>query len=368
MKKFLMLIFSTMLSASLFGQIPGSWLSDSAQITKADSGKLFFQFENENFLRNLEYFGKFKEGYTLLGYQAIPSLSYYPTANSKITAGLFAMKYHGQNHYNELKPVFSFEYQFSPYFKGVIGSLHSTVNHKVIDPLLADEKYYTHRIEDGLQFTLNHPRLFADVWINWENVVFKNDTAQEEFTLGVSTEIKLLPPNKDFHLNIPINLIFTHHGGQVNNSPKPLETIKNSAIGIEMNYQDRIGFTAYWVDYQNQSGKKITPFANGNGFYGYFWVKAKSISVQTGYWQGHNYFSRQGEELFFNVSSVDGSTKSNRQLYFSKIYVQKTIRKNIRLMAGADIFIDPKDGQFDYAYTFQVNFNLRTNILKNINK
>ena len=91
----LILVFvssTTIITAQEF--FPKSFIEPTA-INEKQVGELYFNIRNTNFVRNNEFFNNIVEGYTLIGYFVDPTISYTPSKNTKIEAGVHLLKYSG---------------------------------------------------------------------------------------------------------------------------------------------------------------------------------------------------------------------------------------------------------------------------------
>ena len=138
------------------------------QINPLDTNKLFLEINNNNFIKNNEYFGDIVEGYTLLGFNITPKFVYYPSSRIKLTTGGNFLSYYGRENEVNASLLLSFQYKLLNKLDFVLGNIYGTVNHKLIDPLFDFERFLTHNTENGVQFIWNSDKIFADLWLDWE--------------------------------------------------------------------------------------------------------------------------------------------------------------------------------------------------------
>ena len=81
----------------------------------------------------------------------------------------------------------------------VLGDIYGGANHNLIEPLYNPELNLTADPEAGLQLLYDSRRFDLDVWVNWESFIFREDTHQEAFTVGLSGRYKLNDPDARFH-------------------------------------------------------------------------------------------------------------------------------------------------------------------------
>ncbi|GAF03868.1 hypothetical protein [Saccharicrinis fermentans] len=119
------------------------------------TGNLYFRLENNNFVKNNEYFGEYTEGYTLPGYSIQPSLMYYAGNKVRIKIGSHLVKYSGTNNFTEVVPVVSAHVKIGKNWDMVLGSIKGHVHHKLIEPLFSSDWQYFVSTETGAQFYHN---------------------------------------------------------------------------------------------------------------------------------------------------------------------------------------------------------------------
>ena len=328
-----------------------------------NNSKLLFGIENTNFVKNNEYFNKFYDGYTLLGYSLKPKLIYFPSANTKIEAGAYILKYSGVEEFSKVLPVFTFQYRIGPHLDFVLGSLYGTINHKLIEPLFQFEKYYESNEESGLQFLYHNRYLESDLWVNWERFIFPSSPYKEEFATGFSNTIKLTDEKSKWVVNIPVQAIIAHRGGQIDTASVKLETLMNSAIGLNLGRKFEKGFIKYiglenhYLTYNDLHGNAPL-LDNGYAIYSNLKLSSKKYHLELGYFQGHNFVAPRGEPLFQSVSQKDTAyVKTNRQLITGKLGFDHEISKGIKLGVRFESYYDVEVGNLDYSYSVNIVFN-----------
>ncbi len=337
------------------------------QQTKLDStleNSLLFRIENSNFLKNNEYFGDFIQGYTLIGYFVNPRLVYYPAKNAKIEIGAHLLKYSGIDEFTKVIPTLRFHFKASKSTDIVIGTLYGSANHKTIEPLFRHENFYTENIENGLQFLFDTKVYKGDIWINWQQFIFKGDDKQEIFTMGLSNKIFLNGRNKKHSLSVPFQMIFVHKGGQINDTKEKLITINNSAVGLNYSYNfngkffKSTTFESYLAGFNDMSTENQFPYIQGYGIYSAASVKASYFNLRVAHWYGDSYMSGRGHPIFSSVSTIwNDYTEKERALINTRCMFEKSILKGMNVGAGFEVFSDLYNYTGDYWYLFYINFN-----------
>lgn len=255
--------------------------TDNAGVLAVDADALAF-------FKNNEFEGEQVAGYTLPGFWLQPRLSYQPLSNVRLEAGFHAAVYDGADKY----PCFAYhdiarwkgdQYQRGahvlPFLRAqaqlgsvtfVLGNIYGGANHGVVEPLMNAEVNLTQDPEMGFQILVDRPRYHLDAWINWQSFIFRADTHQEAFTVGISQRIALNAPQSPLSFYIPIDLLFQHRGGEIDSTDTGVQTIDNAALGLGMRWNAGgnffNGFTAEaLVLYSWQQVGNLWPFDKGLG-------------------------------------------------------------------------------------------------------
>ena len=332
-------------------------------IMESDSNRLFFRFDNLNFIKNNEYFSDYARGYTTLGFILTPLLDYHPGPHSKISAGAHMLKYSGRSTFHKTAPVFSFQYAFTPHLDLIVGSLSNPLNHRLPEPIFDFERYFLEQNETGLQLIYQQKKIYADFWIAWEQFVLENEPFQEKFNIGLTTEIELLKKER-LSLGLPANFLFRHQGGQINDSDDPLVSIFNGAWGLDFKVQfpakpriKNISIKSQFFKYEDLSVTREQAYKDGHAFYTMFQVAFKRSTIMTGYWDAHEFIAPIGHPLYQSVSSskpyIEGR---DRHLWNTKLIFHQPLSKDIRIGLRTELFYDLDVGKFDYAYAFFLSF------------
>jgi hypothetical protein len=354
------IIYSQKINAQYY---PESFYQES-KLDSAQENSLLFRIENSNFLKNNEYFGDFIQGYTLIGYFINPKFVYYPAANAKIEVGAHLLKYSGIDEFSKVIPTLRFHFKASKSTDIVIGTLYGSANHETIEPLFRHEYFYTENIENGLQFLFDTKIYKGDIWINWQQFIFKGDDKQEIFTLGLSNKIFLNGRDKKHSLSVPFQMIFVHQGGQINQTEKKLITLNNSAVGLNYtlnlngNFFKSTTFESFLAGYNDMSTENQFPYIQGYGIYSAASVKASYFHLRVAHWYGDSYMSGRGHPIFSSVSTIyDGYTERERALINTRFMFEKNILKGLDVGAGFEVYSDLYNYTGDYWYLFYINFN-----------
>ncbi len=331
-----------------------------------------FSVENTNFLKNDEYFNRIVEGYTLLGWMLDPKITYFPTKNAKIEAGIHFLKYSGVNGFTQAIPTLSFQYRINKSIDVILGSLYGNTNHKLIEPIFRYEYYFTDNVENGLQFLINSNRFSSDIWLNWQQFIFKGDDKQEIFNAGFSNKVYLSDKNNRHQFSIPIQILFTHQGGQINKTDEKLITHNNDAIGLSYScsisnqFINSFGANQYYLIFKDLSHSYQFPYSLGYGLFSNVFVTTGQLKAQVSWWYGDHYISLRGNPFYQSKSTIyDRYYEKQRAFVSTRVMYEKEITKGLNIGGGTEMFINLYNYDVDYWYSFYINFN-RSFFLKRI--
>lgn len=331
--------------------------------TEADNN-LYFRLENNNFVKNNEYFSNHIEGYTLMGYTAQPSFVYYAGSRFRVKAGLQLIQYSGINNFTDVWPVFSAHTKLSDNLDLVLGALKGNVHHRLIEPIFNPENIYSRPVETGMQFLFQKEKLWVDIWVDWEQFIFLGDSIPEKFTAGLSSEFNMNKPESDWQISIPVQMIVTHTGGQISNYPEHMQSLANIVSGLKVKYHTgngfikNIGLATYIAGYKDLTEKSDWDFHNGSGIYPVTEVAGKNFTFMGGYWHAHNFIAPKGNYLFQSTSNFkQGYYTPYRDMITTKFRFSKTLMKKVKFSATFETYYDIPESQFDYSYGINIVFN-----------
>ncbi|PLX11944.1 MAG: hypothetical protein C0597_14240 [Marinilabiliales bacterium] len=364
-KKFFIFLFICLVAfAKSQSQEQNSYYIENYQIQQADTGILYLQIDNTNFIKNNEYFGDIAEGYTLLGFNIAPKLVYSPSSKIKWSAGGNFLSYYGRENEVEARLLLSFQYKIYPNLDLILGNIYGTVNHRMIEPLLEFERYLDKNVENGIQFLWKSDRIFADLWLNWEQQILQGDPYQEKFNVGLSSDF-LIVDQDNYRILIPFQNIVQHIGGQINsNNDEPLTTIFNNATGVKLaklvnqKFIKKFILSSYIVNYQDLSPQKRQLFIDGTASYTTLDLMNDYFDLSLGYWYGEQYIAPLGNPLFESYSRTKFYVEEPiRQLAIAKLSYHKEVIKNTDLGIRIEGFYDIPAGTTDYTWAIIVVFN-----------
>jgi len=319
-----------------------------------DSNALYFRFDNANFLWDNEYFSDIVEGYTLIGYFITPQLQYHFSPHLKIDAGVHFLKYSGVDKYTTVIPTYSVTYSKNNWAL-TMGSLQGSIYHRVSEPLIYSERYFTNNIENGAQYLLNKEKLWLDVWLEWQTFIFAGDNKQEELLFGVNAIPQILK-RQNFAIEGVGTLLAGHRGGQIDSTGKNIKTALNYGLGLNFSQRfntkliDNISLESQYVGFYDNSPTVESIYDMGGGLLNNLRFSKNESYLQIGYWSASHYLSIIGHPIYQCYSTVDTLLhKENRELITANLFYSKSIYKGVYLGLMADIFYDLEAKSTDYS-------------------
>ena len=341
-------------------------------IKQSDSTKLILRIENTNFFKNDEYFGDLTSGITYIGTYIQPKLIYQPYSKIKIQAGVHLLKYSGLEVFSQALPVFSFQYSPNKNLSFIMGAINGGANHRIMEPLYAFENHLINNLESGAQLLWHKSRFNLDVWVNWEEYILKTSNAQESILGGVHANYLLLKTNNNTNLKLDFQTIIAHKGGEFHSDGQTLQTIVNTATGLQYSKSNKngkltsFGADLYYVSYADPSPLPEYPYLKGYAVSSSIFAEAKWFYANLGYWFGEYFISSRGSQLFMSISDKDPDfTLPQTALVTAKLAFKKQLFKDIVFEARFEPYYNIVQRNFEYSYSFYFIFN-RNFFLKNI--
>ncbi len=335
MKKALFYLWGMLLLASpLYAQIETKVYQTDHHIDTLKQGELSFELDNISFFKDNEFAGGIQKGYSLPGFWIQPKLVYYPLKNIKLELGAHLLRYWGANIYPaayayhdipswggeqyqkgfHALPWFRAQVALSDRFSVVLGHLYGASTHQLIEPLYNPELNLTADPEAGLQILYNAPFMDLDVWVNWQSFIFREDTHQEAFIVGLSSRFKFNPETAPFHFYLPVQALVQHRGGEIDTLyTNSVQTLMNAAVGFGTVWNTKHPVVQRWgaeadVALSYQQAGKLWPFNSGTGFYVRTYADLKDFRIKAGYWRCKEFVSLEGSPFYGAVSFKDEGT------------------------------------------------------------
>lgn len=326
--------------------------------------ELSVELDNISFFKDNEYAGYFARGYSLPGLWVQPKAVYYPLKNIKLEAGIHMLIYHGANKYPSMAyqdiaywkgdqyqvgvhilPYFRAQMALSKHVNIVLGDIYGGSNHRLIEPLYNPELNLTADPEVGLQVLYDSKAFDLDAWVNWQSFIFRDDTHQEAFTVGLSSRVKFNDPASRFHFYLPVQGVVQHRGGEIDTIfTNSVQTLMNGAIGagVVWNTGQRIfknvNLEVDAAGYYQQAGE-IWPFNSGSGIYARASADIYDFRVKTSYWQCDDFISMFGSPFYGAVSmKEEGVTFDRPQMVYLGVEYSRQLGKGYSIGVDLDVF------------------------------
>lgn len=343
-------------------------------IEPADSQQLSFHLYNLNYFYNTEWFGKIPLSGTLFGYELIPEFRYQVSPRLMLSGGVYLQKEFGRKDYTTLAPTFSVKYK-ARHSSYIFGTLEGNMNHGFIEPIYSYRLLIDERLENGFQILVHNKVYEHDLYINWRRAIHPGDDFKEEFDIGYSARFHVINRDK-LKLRVPLQLIYSHKGGQVDVLNIPLTSLTNWASGLEFTFPvkhqllKKIEFNNYYVHYKDISGVKVQAFNKGHGFLSHLQFDFSPFALDFRYWYGSDYIGPRGMALFQSVSEkYPGFVEPTRELLIASLIFNKEIYKNVffdlRFTPYKDFREKMTSGTgLEYSYEMYLKYVMNLNITK----
>jgi hypothetical protein len=371
--KHLGLALLLIVAASAQAQVNNTPLEDRNDYSPEKFKTLDLHIYNLNFQRNYEYYNSFADGYTLFGYQLMPTLTYFANQKIKVEGGVLVNKNFGQRGYSRVQPVYSLSFT-DRNFTLKFGSIDGGLKHQYIQPMYDLDKALLNPIENGIQFLYKKPKFFFDGWLDWALYIEPYSTFNEVLRGGFSSYYKPFINPGGVEVKIPLQLIVQHTGGQIDTTRIPVETTLNGAVGIEIEQTKPMsrdfyrGFSlkAYLLGFNTVPFRNLRPFKDGNAVFLNASLKTAYFELMLSYWKGNEFISVIGEPVMQSVSSSihkPGLFQGEREIVFVRILQDIQLAPNLFLSARFEPYIDLNDPKLEFSnslfLSWKGNFRLK---------
>lgn len=357
----------------------------------AEVGALFLEADGLFFFHNNEYSGLLCKGYSLPGLWVQPKLTYNPVRQIHLEAGLHALIFNGANKY----PCYAYhdigtwkgnQYQSGahllPWFRAqaafrqltvVLGNLYGGQNHGLTEPLFNPELNLSQDPEMGVQLLWQRPHLQADIWLNWQSYIFRLDTHQEAFTVGMNWDIKYGKPESAIQWRTPIQLVIQHRGGEQDVTTMGAQTVSNASLGAALQWNaghrvlKELGAEVDLLAAYQQNGH-LWPFKSGLAIHTRLDFNLFGrLGLHTGYLCAPRHFiTLYGNPLFNTMSQNDHTSFSGNNTVYARADYHHVIARHYVLGVQAEAFQTwlPHHHEFNYGYGIYLRVNPRLLIKK----
>lgn len=380
--KALKYIFILFLSSHVFSQVDNTSLYQNQSNDTIEEEKAYVKLQGLGYNKDIENFGPIIDGYTLFGYQFNPQLGYKFSKNVSIVGGVYLRQDFGyKKGFNEILPTFSIRYHKKD-FKMVFGNLDGSLNHGLIEPIYAFERIMTNRMETGVQYILTKKRFDAELWIDWQHMLYRLVNDYERLLVGINTNWFKVNSDK-FEFRVPIQGTGRHNGGQIArggyiNGPdvEGVYTHLNGSVGVYFKYKlekkhlKSIYFDTRYVGNQNNTkDSSIYIYKRyGDGMLANIGVDAFGSDIMLSYWYGSDYISEFGGALYSSESSsitYAGTYKSFRNYLMLRLTSKYKLAKGMVLTLRTEPQWDLDFKRFSCDFGLYLNFEKQIFLKRN---
>jgi hypothetical protein len=328
------------------------------------AGDIRFSLDVLTFFKNNEYFNQIVEGYTLFGTQLNPQIVYYPTQDLRLEAGVFLRKDFGNPSLERVRPTFR-----ATWTKGrsqfILGNIRPHLSHGYIEPLFNFERVMLRPLEEGLQYRYLGRRLFLDAWVDWQRQQYRFSNFQEEIAGGLRSSYRLSGDQSRWQVAVPFQFTATHKGGQIDTVNRPLQTLFNQAIGLDVrrllsgHAVQALRFNSYLLAFQDQSTALQTPYKYGRALYLNSTLETRYADLMLSYWRGQRFVAPLGGDLYQSVSRSVANpdfTDKNRHLLFVRLLCDFPITEAAALTVRVEPVYDFNAQLLDFSFGMYLNF------------
>lgn len=359
---------------SVEAQIDYPTFKSEIPVIPADSEKLSFTLYNLSYVNDTEFFGNIPLSGTLFGYEIIPEIEYQISPKLVIKGGLYLQKEFGRPNYTTADPTFTVKYK-AKHSSFLIGTLEGNNNHQFIEPIYDYKLILNEHLENGFQFKVDTKPYVHDFYINWRVAIHPGDPFKEQFDIGYAAKFNVYT-NGPLNISIPLQLLYSHAGGQYDSVSTPLTSFANSTVGASLTYTynhrllKRIVFENNYVNYKDISFTKVQPFNEGNGYLSHLLFDFKNVGLDFRYWNSEGYIAPRGDALFGAVSQTHpGLIEKHRELLIVSIIYDKEIFKNVnfdfRILPYKDFIEHITSGTgLEYSYEMYIKYQFKYNLAK----
>lgn len=310
------------------------------------------------FFKNNEYFSPYAEGYTLIGYQLRPTVSWRIHSTLTLTGGLQAMMYGGLERAHYVRPHFAALWQATDWLSIQMGSLPGATSHPAHEAMQDPEQQLTDQPELGLQLYITSPKLHGSLWLNWRQFIFMGDTIPERFTAGASMLLSPTPDKDGLSFQLPFALIFNHIGGQISNYPDKMQSLANLSLSPTLSltpssshFVHSLSLSLHLLYLHTMAGSEVRPFANGRAISPHLSLTARHLQASLAYFHSTDFYAPHGNPLFSSLSNYDPAVYSpHRNLLTLNASFVNAIGRIARFSLDAKAYIDTNDARLDYSY------------------
>lgn len=366
MRKFILICLIFTVSFHSHSQLDNRvfWTEEPDTLKTGEAG---FFVDHLNFTKNNEYFNKITDGYTLFGFQLMPTVRYRFHPSFTLEAGTFLRKDYGISGIQEFEPVLRASIRSGKH-RLILGTLEGGLQHNLIEPFYEFENQLISRLENGLQWKYKGSKASVDAWIDWRTMIYNYSPKQEEVFGGVVYAVNFVR-SQHFTGNLEFQGTAYHKGGQIDTIPDPLLTWFHGAPGFRLFYKHADegffrglamqAFTTAFLDYSFNAklpfNRNLSPYLNLSADF--------SIgTLMVSYWESDGFQHHRGGRLYRTVSSsilTPGFIDKRRRLLIIRLLSDFTLAPDICLSTRIEPYFDLENNLWEFSHGLYLNFRSR---------
>jgi len=334
----------------------------SEKDSTATGKRLSFDFNSSVFFIDNEFFSAFKEGYTLPGANFSPTFSLH-TTNVHFSAGFTSLYYLEDELDLSIKPIISATIERNN-FSITLGNFRTELNR--LDQEYNKELPCTRPYKGGLLITNSNIVPFT-FYIDWQNYIHNQDSAQEVFQGHLSSRLKN-STNKPLFFSHLLAFEIYHQGGQINADPKPpLTMIYSRKAGVEtqiLHNNKKHTIQCIALGFNDISENTLSTYDKGSAINTSYSLEWNKTTGTISFWKSQGYFAPYGNELFFSDKYSVGAQKS-RSIFSLHLEKKSIFDKWAQLSTALYAHYDIDNKSTDYGFSIIMKLEDSFTLLNN---
>ncbi len=334
------------------------------QVPKYDSNSLSLSLANLGYLRNNEYFNDIVSGETFFGYQLTPKLVYQASPALRLELGAFLQKDFGNADFQEVEPFYRLSYQKKG-FTLILGNLLATLEHGLLEPLLAFEQRLRRPLETGIQLRYRGERFQGELWVDWQQAVSRDRSRPEIIQGGWVSDWQFIK-TKQFSWSLPLQFTIQHVGGQDLSIDLNGGNQSNAALGTALEWKipsspfwHSVRWDIYGLIYLDDFSD-TTQRREGTGVYSNLYIKNKIVDLLLSYWRGEEFSAPQGGDLYRSFPvKADGQLEEVRQLLFIRLLKDFQVREDFSISLRVEPYLDLENQLGEFSFGVYLHYRPR---------
>lgn len=314
------------------------------------------------FFQDNEFPSQLMAGYSLPGFRISAAAAYRPSRWVDVQAGVYLLQYWGADAYPRQNyiglPTFndgnaSRGLHALPYFSArvstpwgldvTLGSLRGDASHGLMMPMYAPELSLTADPQAGAEVRYQSRWIDADAWIDWRSFIFRESPSEENFYVGLSSNVKYTAADADLQVYTPVQMVIEHIGGEID-TIHSVQTYINAAVGVGARLRLRhrhLRWAGLEADVLGSYQQKGTAWRHNRG--SATWIvgtlQANKMRAQVGYYHAIKFSPILGYPLFGIASQNEvGFIVRNPSMLYAGYVFEQAFAQGVTLSAYVDVY------------------------------